>query len=127
MKKQLDFIRETRRLEKQSAEIEKGFLIFVSDKLRQTDALTTAEKYTLLTAFVEEFTTGGGVVSHSIFEMSGADKTASKLADIMHSYDLEYGLEEKREAIAAALQKNDNEWAEWDKANSPVSPLLPNR
>lgn len=125
MKDEMYFARETRNLERQAEKVERDFLSFVADKLRLADDLTTAEKYTLLTAFVEEFTTGGGVVSHSIFEASGADKTASKLAGVMHKYDLAFSLEEKRDAIREKEYALAEERREWDKENCPVSPLLP--
>lgn len=125
MKNEMYFARETRNIEKQAEKVEREFLSFVADKLRLADDLSTAEKYTLLTAFVEEFATGGGVVLHSIWEASGADKTASKLADVMHQYDLEFGLEEKREAIREKENTLFEEREAWDKENSPKSPLLP--
>ena len=126
MKNEMYFARETRNIEKQAEKVEREFLAFAADKLRLADDLTTSEKYTILTAFVEEFATGGGVVSRSIWEASGADKTASKLTDVMHKYDLEFGLEEKRDAIQVKTNTLMNERREWDKANSPTSPLLPN-
>ena len=125
MKTQIDLARETRNLEKRAEKLDKDFLAFVSDRLRQADDLTTAEKYTLLTAFVEEVTAGGGIVSRNIFELSGADKTASKLSAVMHQYDIDFCYEEKRDEIAEALQDNAARFSAWDQANSGKSQLLP--
>lgn len=127
MTKQIEFARETRRLEKQADQIEKGFLAFVSEQLQDAADLSTAEKYTILTAFVEEFTTGGGSVYYRIIEMSGVDETASKLAAVMHQYDLAYGFEEKRDEVRAQMAQNDTAFEKWYKENTPASPLFPNK
>ena len=125
MKSQIEFAAVTRMLEKQYAKVISGFLAYAADRL-QTEALTTAEKYTLLTAFVEEYTTGEGSVSFRIAEMSGVDETATKLAAIMAEYKQAYGLDEKLTAISEQMTANNQSFAEWEKANRPQSPLFPN-
>ena len=126
MKNEMYFARKTRKLEKEYVKIDNEYLAFVADKLRLNKDLSTAEKYTLLTAFVEEITTGGSIVYHGIFDAPSTDKTASKLIDIMRQYDSEFELTEKRESIKMREIALNKEREEWNIANSPKSSLLPN-
>lgn len=126
MKDQMYFARERRNIEREYARIENEFLAFVAENLRTAD-LTTAEKYTLLTAFVEDIT--GDIYNRGQFaQMSDAtpkDKTAVKLLAIRDSYIKEYSYQEKMDAIVArerALDKESSEqyYEDMKNAGSPL-------
>ena len=126
MKTQLEIIRETRSIEKAYAALDNGLLAFVADSLRTNKDLSTAEKYTLLTAFVEDITGSIRVTSGPIFDNAGTDKTASKLAEVYDSLVDQYGYKEKQADLQERERVNSEARDEWNRANSPKSPLLPN-
>lgn len=126
MTTQITFARETRRIEKAYTALDNGLLAFVADRLRDNKDLSTAEKYTLLTAFVEDITGSIRVTSGPIFDKADADKTAGKLAALYNNLLQQYGYEEKRKDLLAQEYRNDEARAEWDREHSPKSPLLPN-
>lgn len=126
MKTQLDFVRETRRLEKATADVEKGFLYFVADKLRTDKNLTTAEKYTVLTAIIEEQTRGAWIVAHGIYDNAGVDPEATKLAGVIDDLKAKYNLAGRLDVINTAMAENDETFRAWNEEHSEKSPLLPN-
>lgn len=126
MKDQMYFARERRNIEREYARIENEFLAFVAEELRTAD-LTTAEKYTLLTAFVEDMT--GDIYTRGQFarmeDNTPMDKTAVKLLAIRDSYIKEYSYQEKMDAIVArerALDKESSEqyYEDMKNAGSPL-------
>lgn len=125
MKTQLDFIRETRKLEREAADLEKAYLAYIIAELRKDADLTTADKYTLLTAFVDDFA-GNGDEFAWIFDYAPNYVTARVLTNAYERLATGFGITEKRESIRARMQANNNAFAEWDRQNSPQSPLLPN-
>lgn len=126
MTTQIDFIRETRRIEKAYTALDNGLLAFVADSLRDNKDLSTAEKYTLLTAFVEDLTGSIRVTSGPIFDKAEVDKTAGKLAALYNDLLEQYDYNEKRKALQEQEYRNNEARAEWNRENSPKSPLLPN-
>lgn len=126
MTTQITFARETRRIEKAYTALDNGLLAFVADSLRDNKDLSTAEKYTLLTAFVEDITGSVRVTSGPIFDHAEVDKTAGKLAGLYNDLMQQYGYAEKQADLQEQDRLNMEAWAEWDRENSPKSPLLPN-
>lgn len=125
MKTQLDFIRTTRALERETVELEKAYMLFISETLQKDTDLSTAEKYTLLTAFVDELAGDGGMFDY-IFEKAESDKTAMRLTSAYERITISFGIAEKRADIHQRMAANNKAFSEWNQANSPKSPLLPN-
>lgn len=126
MENQLEIARETRSIEKAYTALDNGLLSFVADKLRINKDLSTAEKYTLLTAFVEDITDSVRVAHGLIFDHAGVDKTASKLAEVYNNLLDQYGYKDKQAELQERERQNAEAREEWIRANSPKSPLLPN-
>ena len=124
----LYFARNYRNLEKQDEQIKNGFLAFVAENLQNRSDLITAEKYTLLTAFVEDITGDRefGPITLNIFDRVEIDKTAAKLANIHNDLMSDYKFTEKMEDIRIRTLQLDEESRKWDSENLPKSPLLPN-
>lgn len=125
MKTQLDFIRETRKLEREAADLEKAYLAYIIAELRKSSDLTTADKYTLLYAFVDDFA-GKGDEFAWIFDYSPSYPTARVLTNAYERLSRGFCIAEKRADINRRMAENDRAFAEWNQANSPASPLLPN-
>lgn len=125
-KSQLDFAQETRSIENAFAALDKDFLAFVADNIRTDKELSTAEKYTLLTAFIEDITGSIRVTSGPLFDNAATNETASKLVKVYNGLMTEYGYEEKQNELRERQYQNSKAWDEWNRANSPKSPLLPN-
>lgn len=126
MKDQMYFMREYRNNERAYARVTNEFLAFVAEKLRTTD-LSTSEKYTLLTAFVEDMT--GDIYTRGQFaqmeDNTPMDKTAVKLLAIRDDFLKEYGYQEKMDSISARERELDNEsskqhYEDMKNAGSPL-------
>lgn len=123
MKTQLDFIRETRKLEREAADLEKAYLAYIIAELRKNSDLTTADKYTLLYAFVDDF---AGKGDEFAWLGDSVTVTAHVIMNVRRRLAEAFGIDKKRADIDRRMAENDRAFAEWDRANSPASPLLPN-
>ena len=121
MDTQISFIRETRRLEKEYTNVRKQFLIFANQKVAKAD-ISDTEKFRLLSAFLGDYASETAVVSgHCYVTMDLPDH----LMQLHDSIEKDFDLEAKLDGIAQEQDANHKAWREWEKANSPKSPLLP--
>ena len=122
MDTQLSFARETRRLEKEYTNIRKQFLVFANQQVAKAD-ISDAEKFRLLSSFLGDYASDTAVVTgrcHVTLDLP--DHLAALHDEIEKSFDLEG----KLNVIAEAEKANTDAWFEWEQANMPKSPLLPN-
>lgn len=122
MNTQIDFARETRRLEMKYTDVRKQFLIYANQKTAKAD-ISDADKFRLLSAFLGDYASETAVVDGRCYVTKDLP---DHLRDLHDSIEKSFDLETKLDLIDYEMTKNAVAWDAWKKDNSPKSPLLPN-
>lgn len=122
MNTQIDFARETRRLEMKYTDVRKQFLIYANQKTAKAD-ISDADKFRLLSAFLGDYASETAVVDGRCYVTKDLPDHLMNLHD---SIEKSFDLAVKLDLIDYEMTKNAIAFDEWEKSNSPKSPLLPN-
>ena len=122
MNTQISFARESRRLDNKYTNTRKQFLIFANQQVAKAD-ISDADKFFLLSSFLGDYASETAVVTGRCYvTLDLPDHLALLHDEIEKSFDLEG----KLNVIDQANKANTDAWHEWEQANMPKSPLLPN-
>lgn len=130
-KTQLDFARETRRLEKKSIAYQKLALMYAMgtlDELQKSGDISAEDHVMLLECFISDFADekhrgNEGKWGYNTLLLHEYNPDLFKIYESIRNRS---HIDDHIESVDNELRANTDAWLEWQQANMPKSPLLPN-